>query len=55
MADACSVAQSTLLTPRCGVGLNELLERTPLVSDELDKGVGAIDRPLDQVNYFFKL
>ena len=25
MATACSVAQSTLLTPRCGVGLNDLL------------------------------
>ena len=25
VATACSVAQSTLLTPRCGVGLNELL------------------------------
>ena len=25
VATACSVAQSTLLTPRCGVGLNDLL------------------------------
>ena len=25
VARACSVAQSTLLTPRCGVGLNDLL------------------------------
>ena len=25
MATACSVAQSTLLKPRCGVGLNDLL------------------------------
>ena len=25
VATACSVAHSTLLTPRCGVGLNDLL------------------------------
>ena len=38
VATACSVAQSTLLTPRCGVGLNDLLgAKEPAENETLAK------------------
>ena len=39
-ATACSVAHSTLLTPRCGVGLNDLLG-----SKEAGEGDALVDLP----------
>ena len=40
VATACSVAYSTLLTPRCGVGLNDLLG-----AKEAGKGEAFADLP----------
>ena len=42
-ATACSVAQSTLLMPRCGVGLNDLLG-----GKEAGKGEALADLPKDE-------
>ena len=43
MATACSVAQSTLLTPRCGIGLNDLLG-----AKEAGEGDALVDLPKDE-------
>ena len=43
VATACSVAQSTLLTPRCGVGLNDLLG-----AKEAGEGDALVDLPKDE-------
>ncbi len=43
VATACSVAQSTLLTPRCGVGLNDLLG-----AKEAGEGKALADLPKDE-------
>ena len=43
VATACSVAQSTLLTPRCEVGLNDLLG-----GKEAGEGDALVDLPKDE-------
>ena len=43
VATACSVAHSTLLTPRCGVGLNDLLG-----GKEAGEGDALVDLPKDE-------
>ena len=43
VATACSVAHSTLLTPRCGVGLNDLLG-----AKEAGEGEALADLPKDE-------